>query len=150
MDKQKIPDSPHNPSNCTRSRHRVHFATPISTLAHTTMMSETDKLHTHSAPAPTHPPTKRFAQRYWKHAKRKCATTKTTAQYTKQQLKQRALNGSIPSDAYDTACTSNAEIIGNPFIQTPQQSTKVLSVADDCQTPGSNISKLHHPVRKPA
>ena len=60
------------------------------------------------------------------------------------------LNGSIPSAAYDMACTSNAGMIGNPFIQTTQQSTRVFSVADGRQTPGSKIAKLHYPVRKPA
>ena len=39
-------------------------------------------------------------------------------------------------------------MIGNPLIQTTQQSTKVFYVADGRQTPGSNISKFHHPVRK--
>ena len=48
------------------------------------------------------------------------------------------------------ACTSNAGMIGDPFIQITQQSTKVFSVADGLQTPGSNIAKLHHPVHKPA
>ena len=41
-------------------------------------------------------------------------------------------------------------MVGDPFIQTTQKSTKVFSVSDVRQTPGSNISKLHHPVRKPA
>ena len=41
-------------------------------------------------------------------------------------------------------------MIGDPFIQTTQQSTKVFFVADGHQTPGSNIAKLHHPVREPA
>ena len=41
-------------------------------------------------------------------------------------------------------------MVGDPFIQTTQQSTKVLSIADGRQTPGSNITKLHHPVREPA
>ena len=41
-------------------------------------------------------------------------------------------------------------MIGYPFIQTTQQSTKVFSVADDRQTPGLSIAKLHHPVREPA
>ena len=41
-------------------------------------------------------------------------------------------------------------MIGNPFIQTTQKSTKVFSVADGRRTPGSNIAKLYHPVRKPA
>ena len=41
-------------------------------------------------------------------------------------------------------------MVGDPFIQTTQKSTKVFSVADGRRTPGSNIAKLHHPVRKPA
>ena len=41
-------------------------------------------------------------------------------------------------------------MVGDPFIQTTQQSTKVFSVADCRQTPGSNIAKLHHPLHKPA
>ena len=41
-------------------------------------------------------------------------------------------------------------MVGGPFNQTTQQSTKVFPVAECCQTPGSNIAKLHHPVRKPA
>ena len=63
------------------------------------MMSDPDNLHAHSAPQPTPPPTKSFAQRYWMHAKRKRATTNTAAHYTKQQLKEGVLNGSIPSAA---------------------------------------------------
>ena len=114
------------------------------------MMSEPDNLHAHIAPPPTHTPTKIFAQRYWKHNKRKRTNTKTSAQYTKQQLKERVLNGSILSDAYDTVCISNAGMIGDPFIQTTQQSTKVFSVADGRQNSGSNVAKLHHPVSEPA
>ena len=91
-----------------------------------------------------------FAQRYCKHAKRQRANNKRYMQYTKQKLKGGVFNGSIPSAAYDTACTSNAGMVGDPFIQTNQPSTKVFSVADVRQTPGSKISKLHHPVRKPA
>ena len=41
-------------------------------------------------------------------------------------------------------------MIGDPFIQTTQKSTKVFSVANGRQTPGSNTAKLHHPVREPA
>ena len=48
------------------------------------------------------------------------------------------------------ACTSNAGMIGDPFIETTQKSTIVFSVADGRQTPGSNIAKLYNPVRKPA
>ena len=113
-------------------------------------MSKPDNLHAHSTPPPTPPPTKRFAQRYWNNAKRKRATTRTAAQYTKQKLKEGVLNGSTPSAAYDTACTSNAGMIGDPFIKTTRQSTKVFSVADGRQTPGSNIAKLNQPVREPA
>ena len=113
------------------------------------MVSEPVKKHAHITPSPTHTPTKSFAQRYWKHAKRKRATTKTYTQYTKQQLKGGVINGSIPSAAYDTACTSNAGMIGNPFIHTTQQSTKLFSVADGRQTHVSNIAKLHHPVSEP-
>ena len=39
-------------------------------------------------------------------------------QLTEGQLKRGVLNGSIPSAAYNTACTSNAGMEGNPFIQT--------------------------------
>ena len=60
------------------------------------------------------------------------------------------LNGSIPSSAYDTACTSNAGMVGDPHIQTGQPSTKVFTVADGHKTPGSTEAKLHHPVREPA
>ena len=60
------------------------------------------------------------------------------------------LNGYIPSDAYDTACTSNAGMVGDTFIQTGQPSTKVFTVADGRKTPGSTEAKLHHPVREPA
>ena len=41
-------------------------------------------------------------------------------------------------------------MVGKPFIQTTQQSTKVFSIDEGRRTPGSNIAKLHHPVRKPA
>ena len=41
-------------------------------------------------------------------------------------------------------------MVGEPFIQMTQQSTKVFSVANGRRTPGSDIAKLHHPVRKPA
>ena len=150
MDNHKIPDSQRRPSNRPHSQTRVHFATPIDTAAHTTMVSEPSNKHAPIAPAPPPPSNRIFAQRYWKHAKRKRATTKKDMQYIKQKLKEGVLNGSIHSAAYNTACTSNADMVGDPFIQTTQQSTKVLSVAHGRQTPGSNISKLHCPVREPA
>ena len=55
-------------------------------------------------------------------------------------LKEGVLNGSIPSAAYDTACTSNAVMIGDPFIQTGQLSTKVFTVGDGHLTPGSTMT----------
>ena len=147
-----MPDS-HRPSIRPCSRSCFHFDTPIYSAAHTTTVSNPSSKHAPIAPSPTHPPhspTRSFAQCYWKHAKRKRANTNKYTQYTKQQLKDVVLNGSIPSSAYDTVCTSNSVMVGDPFIQTTQQSTKVFSVADGRRTPGSNIAKLHHPVRKPA
>ena len=101
------------------------------------------------APPPPSP-TRIFSHRYWKNAKRKRATTKKDTQYTNQQLKDGVLNGSTPSAAYDTACTFNSGMLGDPFIQTTQQSTKVFSIANGRQNPRPNIPRLHHPVRKPA
>jgi len=69
---------------------------------------------------------------------------------TEQQLKKGVLNGSIPSAAWDTACTSNAGKIGDPFIPTNQRSTKVFALADGHPAPGTTIAKLHHPIREPA
>ena len=60
------------------------------------------------------------------------------------------MNGSVPSAAYDTACTSNAGMVGDPFIHTGRPSTKVFTVAYGHKTPGSTEAKLHHPVREPA
>ena len=37
---------------------------------------------------------------------------------TEDKLIEGVLNGSIPSAAYNTACTSNAGIMGDTFIQT--------------------------------
>ena len=69
---------------------------------------------------------------------------------TEKKLREAVLNGSIPSAAYDTACTSNAGMVGDPFIQTGWPSTKVFNVADSKKTSGSTEAKLHHPVRDPA
>ena len=68
----------------------------------------------------------------------------------KEQLKRGVLNGSIPSAAYNTACTSHAEMVEDPFIQTNKPSTKIFALADGHATAGSNIVKLHHNVREPA
>ena len=69
---------------------------------------------------------------------------------SKEELKKRVLNGSIPLAAYDTACTSHAGMTGDPFIQTNTPSTKVFALADNYPIPGSNLAKLHHDVREPA
>ena len=60
------------------------------------------------------------------------------------------LNGSIASAVWYTACTYNTGKIGNPFIQTSQTSAKIFAVADGRHHAGTNIAKLHHPVREPA
>ena len=72
-----------------------------------------------------------------------------TKAFTEKKLRKGMMNGSIPSAAYGTACTSNAGMVGDPFIQTGRLSTKVFTVADGHKTPGSTEAKLHHPVREP-
>ena len=69
---------------------------------------------------------------------------------TEGQLNKVVLDGSIPSAAYVTACTSNAGMEGDPFIPTYQPPTKMFTVATGHKTPGSRVAKLHHPVREPA
>ena len=64
-------------------------------------------------------------------------------------MKEGVLNGSIPSAAYDTACTSNAGIIGDPFIQTGQPSTKVFTLVDGHLTSGSTMEKSTIQCRNP-
>ena len=58
----------------------------------------------------------------------------TTKALTEKKLREGVLNGSIPSAAYDMACTSNAGMVGDPFIQTGRPSTKVFTVADGHKT----------------
>ena len=74
----------------------------------------------------------------------------TTKALTEEKLREGVLNGFIPSAAYDTVFTSNAGMVGDPFIQTGRPSTIVFTVADSHKTPGSTEVKLHHPVREPA
>ena len=69
---------------------------------------------------------------------------------TEQELKEGFLDVSIPSDAYNTVCTSNAGMVGDTFTQTRQTSTKVFTVSDGHLTPGSMMAKLHHPLQEPA
>ena len=54
------------------------------------------------------------------------------------QLKSGVLDGSIASAAYDTACTSHAGKVGDPFIQTEERSTKVFALANGHPTPATN------------
>ena len=78
-----------------------------------------------------------------------CAATTAAPplQITGGQLKRGVLDGSIPSAAYDTACTSNAGLEGDSFIPTDQPSNKMFTVATGHKNPGSRVAKLHHPVR---
>ena len=70
--------------------------------------------------------------------------------HTETERKQGVLNRSIFSAALDTACTSNAGKIGDPFIQTSQPSTKDFAVYDGRCHAVNNIAKLHHPVLESA
>ena len=74
----------------------------------------------------------------------------TSARFSELQTKLGALNGSILSAAWDTACTSHAGMIGDPFIPTGQKSTKIFVLADGHPTPATTIAKLEHNVREPA
>ena len=73
-----------------------------------------------------------------------------TKALTEKKLREGVLNGSILSAVSDTACTSNAGMVGDPFIQTGHPATKIFTVADGHKTPGSTEAKLHHPVMEPA
>ena len=65
-------------------------------------------------------------------------------------LKRGVLDGSIPSAAWDTACTSNAGRSCDPFIHTGQPSAKVFALADGRPAPATTVAKLAHNVREPA
>lgn len=83
-----------------------------------------------------------FARAYWSNAKSKRAR--------EARLKAGVLDGSIPSAAFDTACTLSAGKPGDPFLPTNKKSTKVFALADDHPTPASMVAKLYHEVREPA
>ena len=72
--------------------------------------------------------------------------TAHNASDTKADFKQGVLNGSISSAAWDIACTFNAGIIGDLFIQTIQTSIKNFSVPDGHCNARNNSTKLHHLV----
>ena len=48
------------------------------------------------------------------------------------------------------ACTSHAGIVGDPFIQTKQRSTKIFALVDGHPNPATNIAMLEHRVRETA
>ena len=98
-----------------------------------------------SAPAATVPaaiPACTISKAARRHARRK--------RIREQRLKAGVLDGSIPSAAWDTACTSHAGRPGDPFLPTDRRSTKVFALADGRPAPASSVAKLHHPVREPA
>ena len=68
-------------------------------------------------------------------------------QLHEHRIKQGVLNGSIPSAAWDTACTSNAGKVGGPLIPTALQSNKVLALSDGHPTPATTVSLLKHNLR---
>ena len=78
------------------------------------------------------------------------ASLAETRALTEKKLREGVLNGSIPSAAYDTACTSNAGRVGGHLLQTGRPSTKFFTVAYGHKTLGSTEAKLHHPEREPA
>ena len=59
-------------------------------------------------------------------------------------IKQGVLNGSIPSAAFDTACTSNAGKVGGPFISTALQSNKLFALANGHPIPETTVALLKH------
>jgi hypothetical protein len=85
-------------------------------------------------------------------SKAECNTVACTQHIAliEQQLKRGVLNGSIPSAAWDTACTSHAGKPYDPFIPTNQLSTKVFALANGHATSATTVAKLHHTVPKPA
>ena len=68
---------------------------------------------------------------------------------TEQQIKHGVLDGSIPSAAWDTACTSHAGLVGDPFIQTNRKSTKIFALVDGHPTLATTINLLEHKIQEP-
>ena len=64
------------------------------------------------------------------------------------QIKQGVLNGSIPSAAWDTACTSNARKVGGPLIPTALQSNKVFALANGHPTPTTTVASRRLCLRR--
>ena len=83
-----------------------------------------------------------FAKAFWANAKAKEAR--------EARIKKGVLDGTIPSAAWDTACTSNAGKPGDPFLPTGLKSSKVFALADGRPAPASTVAKLEHGLREPA
>ena len=67
-----------------------------------------------------------------------------------EHLKEGVLNCTIPHSSWDTIFTSNAGIIGDPFVQTDDPSKKIFALSDGNPAAGSNVAKLYHNVCDPA
>ena len=67
---------------------------------------------------------------------------------TEQQVKRGVLEGSMPSVAWDTKCTSHAGMVGDPFTETKHMYTKIFALADGHPTTATNIVMMYHKVRE--
>ena len=65
---------------------------------------------------------------------------------TEQQIKHGVLDGSIPSTVWDTACTSHAGLVGDPFIQTNRKSMKNFALVGRHPTLATTIALLEHKI----
>ena len=83
------------------------------------------------------------------NAHRKKNEHPTQNRLTDQQVKQGVLEGSIPSAAWYTVCTSLTGLVGGNFIQIEQRYNKIIVLEDGHPTPATNIDKLEHRVREP-
>merc|ERR1712051_96079 len=123
----------------TRSQHRHPGGRIIFTLPATHV--DRDSKQWRRDPA-SWSRTTSFARAYWSNAKSK--------RTREARLKAGVLDGSIPSAAWDTACTSSAGKPDNPFLPTNKRSTKVFALADDHPIPAIIVAKLYHEIREPA
>ena len=57
---------------------------------------------------------------------------------------------SWPSAVYDTGATSSCGKIGDPFLETGKQSTKVFKMPNGHKSPASDLKLLEHKLREPA
>ena len=74
----------------------------------------------------------------------------TTRPLTEPELKRGVLDGTIPSAVSDTGATSSAGLVGDPFIDTDEVSTKVFHLPTGGKAPASKVVKLEHNLREPA